>query len=74
MIQCWKMSPEDRPNFKEIYYRLSKFIERIAGYLEIGFNPFTGRGEEVPDGTAEAAEDERVDSSVDINVYTVTGL
>ena len=48
-MQCWKMSPEDRPTFKELYSSVSKFIERIAGYLEIGFNPFTaaitGEGE-----------------------------
>ena len=41
MMQCWKMSPEDRPTFKELCTSVSKFIERIAGYLEIGFNPFT---------------------------------
>ena len=35
------MSPEDRPTFKELCSNVSKFIERIAGYLEIGFNPFT---------------------------------
>ena len=40
-MQCWKMSPEDRPTFKELCSSVSKFIERIAGYLEIGFNPFT---------------------------------
>ena len=51
-MQCWKMSPEDRPTFKELCSSVSKFIERIAGYLEIGFNPFTaavigeGEGEE----------------------------
>ena len=44
MMQCWKMSPEDRPTFKEICSNVSKFIERIAGNLEIGFNPFTGGG------------------------------
>ena len=43
-MQCWKMLPEDRPTFKEICCSVSKFIERIAGYLEIGFNPFTGGG------------------------------
>ena len=40
-MQCWKMSLEDRPTFKELYSSVSKFIECIAGYLEIGFNPFT---------------------------------
>ena len=40
-MQCWKMSPEERPTFKELCSSVSKFIERIAGYLEIGFNPFT---------------------------------
>ena len=42
MMQCWKMSPEDRHTFKEICSNVSKFIERIVGYLEIGFNLFTG--------------------------------
>ena len=52
-MQCWKMSPEDRPTFKELYSSVSKFIERTAGYLEIGFNPFTaavageGEGEDI---------------------------
>ena len=40
-MQCWKMSPEERPTFKELCLSVSKFIEHIAGYLEIGFNPFT---------------------------------
>ena len=48
-MQCWKMSPEDRPTFKEICLTVSKFIELIASYLEIRFNPFTaavaGEGE-----------------------------
>ena len=43
-MQCWKMSPEDRPTFKEICSSVSKFIERVAGYLEIGFNSFTEGG------------------------------
>ena len=42
MLQCWKLSPEDRPTFEQICSNVSKFIERIAGYLEIEFNPFTG--------------------------------
>lgn len=38
------MSPEDRPSFKELTKTISKYIERVAGYLEIGFNPFTVGG------------------------------
>ena len=36
------MAPEDRPSFKELYSSVSKSIEREAGYLQFGFNPFTG--------------------------------
>ena len=56
-MRCWKMSPEDRPTFKEICCSVSKFIERIAGYLEIGFNPFTGGGA-VEGGGEEEGENE----------------
>ena len=42
MKQCWKTTPEDRPTFKELCSTLSKSIERIAGYLQIGYNPFMG--------------------------------
>ena len=44
MMKCWEMMPEDRPSFKELHVITSKYIERIAGYLEMGFNPFTGMG------------------------------
>ena len=44
MRKCWEMSPENRPSFKELTRTISKYIERIAGYLEIGFNPFTVGG------------------------------
>ena len=50
MGQCWEKVPENRPTFKELYSNISKFIERIAGYLDMGFNPFTG-------GEAEEGED-----------------
>ena len=46
MSQCWEKVPENRPTFKELYSNISKFIERIAGYLDMGFNPFTGGGTE----------------------------
>ena len=44
MMKCWEMMAEDRPSFKELHKKTSKYIERIAGYLEMGFNPFTGMG------------------------------
>ena len=40
MMKCWEMKPENRPSFKELHLSISKYIERIAGYLEMGFNPF----------------------------------
>ena len=40
MMKCWDIVPEKRPCFKELYMITSKHIERIAGYLEMGFNPF----------------------------------
>lgn len=42
MMKCWDIVPENRPCFKELYMITSKHIERIAGYLEMGFNPFVG--------------------------------
>ena len=55
------MSPEDRPTFKEICSGVSKFIERVAGYLEIGFNPFTGGGAVEGGGGGEKEEGEGED-------------
>ena len=60
-MQCWKMSPEDRPTFKEIYSSVSKFIEHVAGYLEIGFNPFTAGGAVEGGGEGEEEEGEGED-------------
>ena len=42
MVQCWEAMPDERPSFKILYKNTSKYIEGIAGYLEIGFNPFAG--------------------------------
>ena len=42
MKKCWEMAPDDRPPFKQLYKNTSIYIERIAGYLELGFNPFAG--------------------------------
>ena len=40
MKKCWEIMPEDRPTFKELRKNTSKYLEHIAGYLEMGFNPF----------------------------------
>ena len=53
MTKCWEMAPEDRPTFKEIYSNISKYIECMAGYLELGFNPFAAG-----DGVKSAVERE----------------
>ena len=42
MTNCWETIPEDRPTFKELSKSTSKYLEHIAGYLEMGFNPFVG--------------------------------
>ena len=41
MRECWERAPEDRPTFKDLYSNVSKYIERVAGYLHLGYNPFT---------------------------------
>ena len=55
MLQCWDSTPDKRPSFNTLYMDTSKFIEEIAGYLEMGFNPFSGLNNAVPE---EEEEDE----------------
>ena len=54
MKKCWEMKPEKRPTFSELYANTTKYIERIAGYLDLGFNPFSG----VEGGETMIAEEE----------------
>ena len=42
MAKCWKFQPDDRPSFSELYTDTSNYLERVAGYLEMNFNPFYG--------------------------------
>ena len=42
MIKCWEGSLKDRPSFSNIHEVVSRLIERVAGYLDIEYNPFTG--------------------------------
>ena len=60
MRQCWQTVPDDRPPFSELCVTISKFIEHIAGYLQVGYNPFTqaGRKKAVEEGESEKGEEE----------------
>ena len=60
MRKCWEKAPDDRPTFKELYTDISKYIERIAGYLHLGYNPFTpGFGNGVEDKNRDDDDRER---------------
>ena len=58
MINCWEKAPEDRPTFKQLCARLNRHIERVAGYLEMGFNPFSAE-EGAGTGQIEEGEEEK---------------
>ena len=45
MRKCWEIVPENRPSFSELYTITSKYVEQMAGYLELGFNPFSRKEE-----------------------------
>ena len=47
MKKCWELAADDRPTFKEVNKQISKYIEHMAGYLEISFNPFAGEKQEL---------------------------
>ena len=36
MKECWSLQPGGRPNFSEIKDNISVFLEKLAGYLDIG--------------------------------------
>ena len=42
MVKCWEYKREDRPTFRHIHTSTASYIERIAGYLEMNYNPFYG--------------------------------
>ena len=58
MMKCWETAPEDRPSFKELHKVTSKYTEHIAGYLEIGYNPFTGMQTAVKENEPKDEENE----------------
>ena len=69
MLQCWELAPENRPPFNTLYMDTSRFIERIAGYLEIGFNPFSA--EKVVEDRDYSNKDEEI-VKIPVSATTVT--
>ena len=56
MMKCWETVPDNRPTFKELCKNTNTYIEHIAGYLEMGFNPFAG-GERVKSAVEKDGEE-----------------
>ena len=74
MLECWESAPDKRPSFKTLYRNTSKFIEGLAGYLEVGFNPFVAQTATEPgdeETTNERSEDEEGEEGLDKPVVTV---
>ena len=57
MRRCWERLPHDRPTFEELYLHISQYIEHMAGYLDMGFNPFAGEKETAGEKTEDGLED-----------------
>ena len=65
MMKCWEFEPQNRPSFQELHKNTTNYIERIAGYLEVTYNPFKGaRGNRVQ-GKEDKKEEEDVKSMPD---------
>ena len=59
MMKCWIKAPEDRPTFNELYCTVSQCVESLAGYMQVGFNPFTGNvGELEEEGERKVLKEE----------------
>ena len=76
IMKCWELLPENRPSFKELYMNTSQYIERIAGYLEMGYNPFAGIGfsgkiKSSADEMNTEEEEQEIESAVVIKVTPV---
>ena len=67
MRKCWEMDPSKRPSFNELHTLTSKYIERIAGYLEMEFNPFSRIGM-VKSAIVEENETEGKNGGIDVGV------
>ena len=70
MIKCWELKPEERPSFQELHDNTSSYAKKIAGHIEMTYNPFEGA-----DGnTLQEKEEEEVrdmsDPEIAIQVYS----
>ena len=69
MVKCWSIEPEDRPTFKELRSNTSNFIEKMADYLDMNFNPFSDTETAKPFNTPEKDDDVEVEAEVFIQVF-----
>ena len=72
MIKCWEFEPQNRPSFQQLHKNMSSYCGKIAGYLEMSFNPFKGAGGNAgkeEEETEEKEEDDITDPRVAIQVY-----
>ena len=67
-MECWEAAPDDRPSFKELRKTTTKYTERIAGYLEIGYNPFADMEKVKTNLTENKPKDEKDKFEVSIQV------
>ena len=76
-MKCWEKDPVSRPTFKELHLSVSKYIECIAGYLDIGFNPFTGGGGGIGGENGEvddnAFKEEEEETELNVNENVIEG-
>ena len=66
-MKCWETEPDSRPSFKELCENTSKYTEHIAGYLQVGFNPFN-QMECVETTSTQKNEKDKSESAVSIQV------
>ena len=78
MLQCWELVPDKRPSFKTLYKYTSNVVEGLAGYLEMGFNPFAvgmadeaGMEQIATEGSEDTDEDDDTDEETMTTAATV---
>ena len=73
MIKCWEFEPQNRPSFQELHKNTSSYAKKIAGYLDMSYNPFEGAGGNELQRKEEEKEEEEAkgmpDPGIAIQVY-----